>query len=399
MKRTLLLLAAALAVTLTSARAEIIYALTSGNRILSFDSETPNTPIAAVDITGLPAEEMLKAMDFRPFNGRLYVLGGGGRLYIVDVRTGNATPVGQPTLFALAGQSFGFDFNPQADRIRITSNTDQNLRVDPGTGALVATDTPLNYAPGDMNAGADPNVVGSAYTNSFAGAPSTVLYDIDSNLNILVIQNPPNSGQLHTVGPLGADFTGSVGFDISSSGNAYASRSTGTTNSLYRIDLKTGAATLLGPIQFDGGPAGEEVIDIAVGTPTRLLNLSARGRVGQGDDVLIGGFISAGVSNTRFVVRGMGPSLAVNPTGGAASLLADPQITLVDQNGTVLQMNDNWGQNSEADQASIMANGLAPGSPLEAAIVADLAPGAYTAIVSGQADSTGIGLVEIFQVP
>ena len=407
MKKTLLLLAAALAVTLTSARAEIIYALTSSNRILSFDSATPNVLINAVEITGINEEEALKAIDFRPFSGRLYALGASGRLYIIDPRTGNATIVGMPALFTLAGQNFGFDFNPTADRIRITSNVDENLRVDPGTGALVATDTPLNYPAGDVNAGADPNVVGSAYTNSFAGASSTVLYDIDSNLDILAIQSPPNSGQLHTVGPLGVDTTAVVGFDISSTGNAYASLSTvvpgngstGAPNSLYKIDLNTGAANLIGPIHFEGGPIDEVIVDIAIGTPTRLLNLSARGRVGQGDDVLIGGFIAAGVSNTRFVLRGIGPSLAVNSTGGAANILADPVISLVDQNGLVMAINDNWGENSEADQAVFLANGLAPGSPLEAAIFADLPPGAYTAIVSGQGNSTGIGLVEIFQVP
>jgi hypothetical protein len=407
MKKTLLLMAAALAVTMASSRAETIYAVTSANRILTFDSTTPQTKINAVDITGLPAGENIRSIDFRPFNGRLYGLGSSGRLYIIDPQHGNATAVGDAGAFTLRGLNFGFDFNPMVDRIRVTSNEDQNLRIDPNTGALVASDTTLSYATGDVNAEQDPNIVGTAYTNSFSGAASTVLYDIDSNLDVLVIQDPPNSGQLHTVGPLGADTTGVVGFDISAGGTAYASLSTvipgngvglGAPNSLYTINLATGHATLIGPIIL-GGPIDEVVQGIAVGTPTRLLNFSARGRVGTGDDVLIGGFISGGASNTRYVLRGMGPSLGINSTGAAANVLPDPMIKLVDQNGTVLQMNDNWQENSDADRATITANGLAPGNPAEAALVGDLPPGAYTAIVSGHNSTTGIGLVEIFQIP
>ena len=83
-----------------------------------------------------------------------------------------------------------------ADRIRITSDSEQNLRVNPDTGMVAAVDGMLAYAAGDINFGQNPNVVGSAYTNSRPTATTTTLYDIDSALDIVVIQNPPNEGVL-----------------------------------------------------------------------------------------------------------------------------------------------------------------------------------------------------------
>jgi hypothetical protein len=123
----------------------------------------------------------------------------------------------------LDGNSFGFDFNPTVDRIRVVSNAGQNLRLNPDTGQIVDSDpnTPgvqsdsdLAYATGDSNQGQSPNVVGSAYTNNVAGATTTTLYGIDSALDILVTQNPPNNGTLNTVGALGVNATGVVGFDV-----------------------------------------------------------------------------------------------------------------------------------------------------------------------------------------
>jgi hypothetical protein len=82
----------------------------------------------------------------------------------------------------------------------VVSDADQNLWLNPNDGTLAATDGTLAYAVGDSNAGANPNIVGAAYTNNFAGAISTTLYGIDSNLDILTIQNPPNNGSLNTLG-------------------------------------------------------------------------------------------------------------------------------------------------------------------------------------------------------
>src|SRR5205085_361112 len=163
---------------------------------------------------------------------------------------------------ALSGTEFGIDFNPTVDRIRLVSDTGQNLRLNPDTGAVAGTDSALSFATGDPNEGQTPHISGAAYTNNFAGATTTTLYDIDYGLDRLVIQNPPNNGTLNTVGALGVNTGKLVGFDIAGNATAFASL-TGTDDSgsrLYTIDLTTGAATLLGDINTT-----ELVRDIAVG--------------------------------------------------------------------------------------------------------------------------------------
>lgn len=388
---------------LNSAHAETVFALTTANRLLVFDSGTPATISKTVTITGLATTEALVGLDFRPANGRLYALGSSNRLYVINPTTGAATVVGTPGTFTLMGASFGFDFNPVADRIRVTSDLDQNLRLDPNSGGLAATDTPLTYAAADPNAGRDPNIVGSAYTNSVGGATATTLYDIDSSRDTLVIQTPPNAGTLTTVGSLGVDVTDAVGFDISpTSGIAYASMTlaggiTPPRAQLYIIDLATGAARATGAIGTALMDANEAIVDIALPTTARLLNLSARGRVGTANDVLIGGFITSGALNSRYLLRAIGPSL---PPGAVGTPLADPVLTLYDSSGTVLKTNDDYmTQANPADLTLITATGIAPTNSLESAIYADLPPGSYTAIVTGKNGATGVAVVEIFQLP
>jgi hypothetical protein len=313
-----------------------------------------------------------------------------GRLYIFNLTT-NAASIPPATPTALLGTSFGFDFNPAIDLIRVTSDGDQNFRLNPNDGSLVSTDTNLAYAASDAHVAGNPNIVGSAYTNNFVGATSTILYDIDSTFDTLVYQDPPNSGQLHTVGNLGVNTNDKVGFDISqATGTAYASL-TGGGAALYTINLASGAATLIGTIGDATSLAGELVLDIAVPTATRLENIATRGRVGTGDDVLIGGFINRG--GGRLVLRAIGPSLAAL---GVPSPLPDPVLTLKDNNGVTLATNDDW-QSSQA--AAIAATGLAPTNNAESAILTSLAPGTYTAIVSGKGSDTGIALVEVYQIP
>ena len=135
------------------------------------------------------------------------------------------------------------------DRIRVVSNQDQNLRLNPDTGATAATDLPLQYGTTDPNAGTNPNVVGSAYTNNMAGATVTELYDIDSGLDIVATQNPPNDGTLLTDGPLGVNTTALVGFDIAPGYGALASLTPINMKSrLYTVNVETGTATNRGMI-------------------------------------------------------------------------------------------------------------------------------------------------------
>lgn len=243
------------------AAALAVYGLTTTNSLVRFDSASPGTINNTVGVTGLNAGATLLGIDFRPADGQLYGVSSDSRLYTINLSSGAASVIGSAGGFTLNGTSFGFDFNPVPDRIRVTSDTDQNLRLNPVTGALAAADPNLAYAAGDVNAGANPNIVGSAYTNSFNGALTTTLYNIDSALDILVTQNPPNIGTLNTVGSLGFNTSDQVGFDIFFFGNqAFASlTAVGGSSSLFSINLGTGAATSIGAIG-----SGLQIRDIAI---------------------------------------------------------------------------------------------------------------------------------------
>lgn len=229
-----------------------VFGLTTTNQLVVFNSARPNTILRTVAITGLGGGENVLGIDFRPATGQLYALSSASRIYTINTVTGAATAIGSAGAFTLNGTDFGVDFNPTVDRIRVVSDADQNLRLNPNDGTLTMADTPaLAYAAADPNTGQNPNITGAAYTNNFAVPTSTTLYDIDSTLNVLAIQNPPNNGVLNTVGPLGVDTTSNVGFDIAgTSGAALASFQLNgdTVSKLYRVDLTTGTALFIGPI-------------------------------------------------------------------------------------------------------------------------------------------------------
>jgi uncharacterized repeat protein (TIGR03803 family) len=135
-----------------------------------------------------------------------------------------------------------------------------------------------------------------------------------------------------------------------------------------------------------------EVYDLNQGGASQLANISTRGFVLTGNDVMIGGFILGGNSNTHVVVRGIGPSLP-----GVSPVLADPTLELHDSSGTTLAMNDNW-QDDAASAAELTSLGLAPTNTNESGIYTSLPPGAFTVILAGKNGGTGIGLVEIYNV-
>ncbi|MGH9807884.1 MAG: hypothetical protein ACRD9W_11590, partial [Terriglobia bacterium] len=122
-------------------------------------------------------------------------------------------------------------------------------------------------------------------------------------------------------------------------------------------------------------------------------NISTRGYVGSGDDALIGGFIVGGQTSKTILVRALGPSLGASAGG---SVLADPEVELYDGDGQVIASNDNWNTGSQVSE--IMATGIPPDDPREAALIATVAPGNYTAVVSGVDGGEGIGLVEIYDL-
>ncbi len=128
--------------------------------------------------------------------------------------------------------------------------------------------------------------------------------------------------------------------------------------------------------------------------PPRLANISTRGQVQTGFDVMIGGFVISGSTAKTVVVRAIGPSLA---NFGVSGALSNPTLQLVrSSDQSTVATNDDWG--SAANAAQISSSGFAPSNPLESAIYATLQPGAYTAIVSGVGGATGVGLVEVYEV-
>jgi hypothetical protein len=169
-------------------------------------------------------------------------------------------------------------------------------------------------------------------------------------------------------------------------------------------DLESGILQILEPGNYTAILSGKngttgvglvELYDTTTGGSAELTNVSTRGFVGTGDDVLIAGFIaSGGDGSTQVVVRGLGPTLA-QPPFSISGALADPVVTLVDGNGNVVQTNDNW---KNTQQAEITATGKAPPNDLEAAILAPVSTGNYTAILSGNGLGTGIGLVEVYKL-
>jgi hypothetical protein len=225
-----------------------VFGVTEGNGLVKFSTLTPNALTTIGPVTGLQASETVVAIDFRPANLVLYALGSTGRLYTINTTTAAATEVA-PLSIALAGTTFGADFNPTVDRLRVVSDADQNLRVDPTNGS-VTVDTNVAYAAGDVHVGLDALVVALGYTNNFVGALTTSLYAIDSGFDSLALQNPPNNGTLSTVGALGFDAGERTSLDIAGPGNAaFAAISpSGGPTSFYSVDLATGQATLIGPV-------------------------------------------------------------------------------------------------------------------------------------------------------
>lgn len=216
------------------------YALAQGNVLLRLNALLPERALETIKVNGLQNGESLMAIDFRPASGQLYAVGSTSRLYVIDLKTGLARAIGAgPFTPAINGDLVGFDFNPTVDRIRLTTNNGQNMRLNPETGAVVAVDGTLK--PGT------PGIVEVAYTNNFAGAGTTTLFDLDGQTNKLMRQNPPNDGGLEAVGELGIDFFGPGGFDISPDGKAaLAALWDGESYKLYQIDLATGKATRIG---------------------------------------------------------------------------------------------------------------------------------------------------------
>lgn len=224
---------------------------TSGPSTLStINTSQPTTLLSpTVTVTGLQPGEVLSAIDFRPATGQLYGLGDMNRLYVINLETGVATPVGTAPFTPVLGDfRVGFDFDPVTDQIRVVSATGQNLRLDPNTGAGIAIDSPLTDA---SSPGTSVSLLGLAYSNNGAGMATTA-YGVDAFGAIYRLgsvngsPDSPNSGRSQLLGQLpvtliggsGANLT-SAGFDIAATGETYAATYSvgGMFGSIHVIEL------------------------------------------------------------------------------------------------------------------------------------------------------------------
>lgn len=343
---------------------------------------------------------MVTGTHFAKADPILYIHDSSGRLGTVDVATGATRVIGNMGVvltdiaFSSSGDLYGMSFtgfyriDPQTAATAFIGN-----HGIPSGNALVFSQEGILYA---------------------AGGRSTSLFQID-----------PSTGDATALGNMGFSSAGDLAFK---NGILYLSS---TTDQLVRVSLSTYQGTAVGAIGFTEvfglatgddsvlyGVAGTEIfsLDAATGVGTlradyqgrglgpangssfaleavaaRLVNLSTRLRVQTGENVVIGGSIITGSVPKRMIVRGIGPSLN---SAGIQSPLSDPVLELY-QGGTLVASNDDW---RSGQQAEIAATGLAPGNDLEAALIRTLSPGAYTVIMRGYQDTTGIALVEAYDL-
>ncbi|GAB3636968.1 hypothetical protein GCM10027422_25580 [Hymenobacter arcticus] len=279
--------------TALPAAAQTVYGLSVGTAgavsLVTFSATAPGTFTATLPVTGLTTGQTLVGLDTRPNTGQLFALGYNptgtqSQLYSLNATTGALTAVGAALTTLNLGTTtnrIGFDFNPTVDRIRVTGSNNTNYRLNPNNGALAATDLPLNYNPGnptanpvvpaDANAGQTPVIGSVAYGNSFIGATTTVLYDIDEAKSLYTVQNPPNDGTLNSRTALTVNTSTALATDLdiyfsptTRANAAYLTIASGTaaapTTQLYTLDFITGANMVaVGAV----GPAGTLVTDIA----------------------------------------------------------------------------------------------------------------------------------------
>ena len=329
-------------VTPPAAVAGDVFVLTASNKLLSFDRATPATIRTTATVTGLQSGENLLGIDYRPADGQLYGVGSTGRIYTINGATGAATL--KSTLAAdsadttapytaLAGTSFGVDFNPVADRLRIVSNPGQSLRINVDTGATT-TD-------GNINGGAaNTAITAAAYTNSFAGTASTTLFVIDATNGTLYTQNPPNNGTLASPVALGITATAVAGFDIDARTNTgYAVMTVGGVRNLYTVNLAaaTAPATLVAAINVSEelrgialkAPAAplaygltddSRIVTFKTATPNTLdANVAVTGLAG-GERLL--GFDIRPKDGLLYGISSAGRIVTIDPASGAATVKA-----------------------------------------------------------------------------
>jgi Domain of unknown function (DUF4394) len=249
-----------------------VVGLTSDGRLVRFDADTPGRTRDVGKVKNLDGDQSLVGVDYRVQDGKLYGVGNNGGIYTLSTGDASASKVGKLTV-ALSGNSFGVDFNPAANRLRVVSDTGQNLRhniddataTTPPLAGMTMMDGPLTVPPATTPV---MGVSGAAYTNNDLD-PNTVttLFDLDTAADQIVVQSPANGGQLAPTGKLLVDAGPVAGFDIYSRtafGSTQANLGFATVSvlgrsSFYQVSLLTGRATRIGSFR-----PSAQVADIAI---------------------------------------------------------------------------------------------------------------------------------------
>ena len=243
---SLALLGAVTASGAASAQSAII-ALVGDNNVALINPSSMKV-MSSMPIKGV---KKLSGFDVRPADGMLYGLTDTGWIVTIDPKTGAVTQKAELSTKPEAGAIVSVDFNPVADKMRVITNTGQNLRVNVDDGK-VTVDGELKFAESDMHKGEKPNIVGAAYTNSWKGTKETALYDIDATIGALFKQAPPNDGILSAVGKLGFKVTGPIAFNIVSESEGQNAAWLVHAGTVYSVDLSTGAAKEVGKLNVNG---------------------------------------------------------------------------------------------------------------------------------------------------
>jgi hypothetical protein len=280
------------------------------------------------------------------YSGQLYRATGPPFSASPFTPAANVTLVGTMTISFANGNSG--TMTATVNGVTVTKSISRQVFVSPGTVCSVT------YALSVAKAGTGSGTVTSSPAGISCGATCTATFDSGTSITLTA---------------------------AAASGSTFAGWSGGGCSGTGTCTVNINAATTV-TATFNSAPPSSP----------RLTNLSTRGRVLTGNDVMIGGFVIGGSAPQQVLIRARGPSMI---PAGVTNALADPTMTLVNQaTGMIIGTNDNWGSASNA--SAISATGLAPTNALESAMLITLDPGAYTVVVSGVNGGTGVGIVEVF---
>jgi len=341
-----------------------------------------NVPFAVTVPAGTPQLVMEVFTPSGQAAGNSFFIGSNtepqtGPSYVSAIVCGNPTPtdtakIGFPDMHIVFFVRGSCRTGPAAEALNISTR----LRVETGDNAMIGGFIITGNAPKSLILrGIGPSLTNLGISDALAdpvlalrGASGATIYQNENWQD-----DPAQSAQISAAGLAPQDSRES-GIASTLSPGAYTAILTGANQT-------TGVGLV-------------EIYDINPAADSRLGNISTRGFVQSGTNVMIGGFILGGASgNTRVAVRGIGPSLSQS----LSNRLSDPTLELHDSNGTMLAFNDNW-QDDPVSAAQLTATGLALQNNLESGIFLSLPPGAFTAILTGRNGGTGVGLVEVYNL-